>query len=80
VLFDSQCPEMGPDFIFNDQNFLMDPDIDILSTYVPSLVKWNLNDTDGLLNVLSELLSYYKDYQVNNKCHYVFLMIYDCYM
>jgi len=71
---------MGPDFIFNDQNFLMDPDIDILSTYVPSLVKWNHNDIDGLLNVLSELLSYYKDYQVKNKYHCIFLMIYDCYM
>ncbi|KAL0132530.1 hypothetical protein PUN28_000344 [Cardiocondyla obscurior] len=64
ILFDSQCPEMGPDFIFNDQNFLMDPDIDTLSTWVPSLVKWNLNDNDVLLNVLLELLEYYKEYQI----------------
>ncbi|XP_011156053.2 BRISC and BRCA1-A complex member 2 [Solenopsis invicta] len=64
ILFDSQFPEMGPDFIFNDQNFLMDPDIDILSTRVPSLVKWNPNDTDALLNVLHELLLYYKEHQV----------------
>ncbi|XP_011702685.1 PREDICTED: BRCA1-A complex subunit BRE-like [Wasmannia auropunctata] len=64
VLFDSQCPEMGPDFIFNDQNFLMDPDIDILSTWVPSLVKWNPHDTDALLNVLNELLLYYKEHQI----------------
>lgn len=69
VLFNSQCPEMGPDFIFNDQNFLMDPDIDILSTWVPSLVKWNPNDTDALLNVLIELLLYYKEHQVSNNCH-----------
>lgn len=59
---------MGPDFIFNDQNFLMDPDIDILSTWVPSLVKWNPNDTDALLNVLLELLLYYKEHQVSNSC------------
>lgn len=65
VMFDSQYPEMGPDFIFNDQNFLMDPDIDILSTWVPSLVKWNPNDTDALLNVLMELLLYYKEHQVS---------------
>jgi len=58
----------------------MDPDINILSTYVPSLVKWNPNDIDGLLNVLSELLLYYKDYQVNNKYNFVLLMIYDYYM
>ncbi|XP_011637553.1 BRISC and BRCA1-A complex member 2-like isoform X1 [Pogonomyrmex barbatus] len=64
VLFDSQYPEMGPDFIFNDQNFLMDPDIDILSTWVPSLVKWNPNDTDALHNVLKELLFYYKEHQI----------------
>ncbi|XP_011880926.1 PREDICTED: BRCA1-A complex subunit BRE-like [Vollenhovia emeryi] len=64
ILFDSQCPELGPDFLFNDQNFLMDPDIDIISTRVPSLVKWNANDTDALLNVLNELLWCYKEYQI----------------
>ncbi|XP_029166040.1 BRISC and BRCA1-A complex member 2-like [Nylanderia fulva] len=64
ILFDSQYPEMGPDFIFNDQNFLADPDIDTVSSWVPSLAKWNPNDTDALLNVLTELLLYYKDRQV----------------
>lgn len=66
ILFNSQCLEMGPDFIFNDQNFLADPDIDILSDTVPSLVKWKPNDTNALFNVLVELLQYYKHYQVNN--------------
>lgn len=65
ILFDSQYPEMGPDFIFNDQNFLMDPDIDTLSNRVPSLVEWNPDNTDALLNVLTELLLYYKEHQVN---------------
>lgn len=64
ILFDSQYPEMGPDFIFNDQNFLADPDIDTLSSWVPSLAKWNPNDTDALFNVLTELLLYYKEHQV----------------
>lgn len=71
VLFDSQCPEMGPDFIFNDQNFLMDPDVDILSISVPSLVKWNPSDTDALLKVLIELLLYYKEHQVSAITYYV---------
>ncbi|XP_014468368.1 PREDICTED: BRCA1-A complex subunit BRE-like [Dinoponera quadriceps] len=66
VLFDSQYPEIGPDFIFNDQNFLMDPDIDILSTKVPSLVKWDPTDSDALLNVLIELLLYYKEIQIES--------------
>jgi len=66
VLFDSQYPEIGPDFIFNDQNFLIDPDIDTLSSQVPSLVEWNPNNTDALFNVLVELLLYYKEHQVNN--------------
>jgi len=69
ILFDSQYPEMGPDFIFNDQNFFMDPNIDILSTRVPSLVKWNPDDTDALFNVLNELLLYYKEYQVNDSLY-----------
>lgn len=64
VLFDSQCPELGPDFIFNDQTFLMDPDIDTLSTWIPSLINWNPTDPDALLNVLDELLIYYKEHQV----------------
>lgn len=71
VLFDAQYPEMGPDFIFNDQNFLADPDINTLSTWIPSLTKWNPNDTDALLNVLSELLLYYKEHQVSNNYHYI---------
>ncbi|EFN76708.1 BRISC and BRCA1-A complex member 2 [Harpegnathos saltator] len=66
VLFDSQYPEIGPDFIFNDQTFLMDPDIDILSTKVPSLVKWDPTDSDALLNVLVELLLYYKEHQIES--------------
>ncbi|XP_015430792.1 PREDICTED: BRCA1-A complex subunit BRE-like [Dufourea novaeangliae] len=64
VFFDSQCPEMGPDFIFNDDTFLMDMNIDTLSIKVPSLAKWNLNDRNALLNVLMELLACYKEHQI----------------
>lgn len=70
ILFNSQCLEMGPDFIFNDQNFLADPEVEVLSDLVPSLVKWNPNDTNALFNVLVELLQYYKHYQVNNNLLY----------
>ncbi|XP_076174351.1 BRISC and BRCA1-A complex member 2 isoform X1 [Ptiloglossa arizonensis] len=64
VFFDSQCPEMGPDFIFNDDTFLADMDVDILSTKVPSLAKWNPDNGDALLNVLVELLACYKEHQI----------------
>ena len=64
VFFDSECPEMGPDFIFNDDAFLANMDVDTLSTNVPSLANWNPNDGDALLNVLAELLSCYKQYQI----------------
>lgn len=64
VLFDSQCPEIGPDFVFNDDTFLADPDIDTLTSHVPSLAKWNPNDGNALLNVLIELLHCYKQHQI----------------
>ncbi|CAK9820896.1 NAD(P)H-hydrate epimerase [Anthophora plagiata] len=64
VFFDAQCPEMGPDFIFNDSTFLADMDVDTLSAKVPSLAKWNPNDGNALLNVLMELLSCYKEHQI----------------
>ncbi|CAK9795205.1 BRISC and BRCA1-A complex member 2 [Anthophora quadrimaculata] len=64
VFFDAQCPEMGPDFIFNDGTFLADMDVNTLSAKVPSLAKWNPNDGNALLNVLMELLSCYKEHQI----------------
>lgn len=64
VFFDSQCPEIGPDFLFYDDTFLADMDIDTISNKVPSLAQWNPNDRNALVNVLIELLSCYKEYQV----------------
>nr|XP_033327231.1 BRISC and BRCA1-A complex member 2-like [Megalopta genalis] len=55
---------MGPDFLFNDDTFLTDMNIDTLSDRLPSLTKWNVNDQDALLNVLMELLLCYKQHQV----------------
>lgn len=64
VLFDSQYPELGPDFIFGDETFLVDPNIESISTNVPSLAKWDYKNDNALLRVIIELLSYYKDHQV----------------
>ena len=64
IIFDLECPELGPDFIFNDENFLADPDVDTLMKCVPSLANWNYLDSNSLLTVLKELLAHYKVYQV----------------
>ncbi|XP_024938236.1 BRISC and BRCA1-A complex member 2-like [Cephus cinctus] len=65
ILFDSQCPDLGPDFMFSDETFLADPDADTLATHVPSLAKWNPTDANSLLRVLSELFWYYKKHQID---------------
>lgn len=66
VLFDSHCPEMGPDFEFNDNSFLVDMDVDTLSTKVPGLAKWDPNHPDALVNVLLQLIACYKQHQVRS--------------
>lgn len=63
ILFDSEFPELGPDFIFND-DFLLNPDANSLIENVPSLHTWNYCDSNSLLLVLKELLTYYKKKQV----------------
>ncbi|XP_051165413.1 BRISC and BRCA1-A complex member 2-like [Leptopilina boulardi] len=63
LLFDSEFPELGPDFIFNDE-FLSNPDVNTLMDYVPSLYNWNYCDSNSLLLVLKELLTYYKKKQI----------------
>ncbi|XP_014604907.1 PREDICTED: BRCA1-A complex subunit BRE-like isoform X1 [Polistes canadensis] len=64
VLFDSQYPELGPDFIFSDETFLTDPDIDTLSISIPSLAQWDCKNSNALLQVIIELLSFYKKHQI----------------
>ncbi|KAG7197433.1 hypothetical protein KM043_013291 [Ampulex compressa] len=64
VLFDSHCPEIGPDFIFGDDTFMTDPDVDTLSNQIPSLAKWDPTDYNALCKVLIELLLYYKQHQI----------------
>lgn len=66
VLFNSQCPELGPDFIFDDHSFLANPDLNTITTHVPSLDNWDVTNDDALLMVIVELLLYYKEHQVDN--------------
>ena len=64
ILFDTERPELGPDFFFNDETFLADPNVETLMKCVPSLANWNYLDSNSLLVVVKELLLYYKEYQV----------------
>lgn len=66
VLFNSLCPELGPDFIFDDDTFLADPDLDTIVTHVPSLARWDVTNYDALLMVIVELLLYYKQHQIDS--------------
>lgn len=65
VMFDSNCPEMGPDFEFHNDSFMADPDADTIEKHIPSLANWNPLDSDCLLKVLGELAMCYKQYQVS---------------
>ncbi|XP_012269010.1 BRISC and BRCA1-A complex member 2-like isoform X2 [Athalia rosae] len=64
VFFNSLCPELGPDFLFNDDTFLDDPDLDTIIRHVPSLAHWDVTSDDALLMVIIELLMYYKQHQI----------------
>ncbi|XP_046481543.1 BRISC and BRCA1-A complex member 2 isoform X1 [Neodiprion pinetum] len=65
VLFNSLCPELSPDFLFDDDSFLADPDVTTILTHVPSLASWDVTNDDALLMVIVQLLSYYKEHQIN---------------
>lgn len=63
VLFNDEDYNFAPDFVFSDQ-FLADPDIDVIETHIPSLANWDVNDPNSLQKVLQEILLLYKKYQV----------------
>lgn len=56
---------MGPDFDFHDKTFLPDPQIEIVEQFLPSLMNWDSTNQSCLFNVLVELSTVYKHYQVN---------------
>ncbi|XP_046753297.1 BRISC and BRCA1-A complex member 2-like isoform X2 [Diprion similis] len=51
VLFNSLCPELSPDFLFDDDSFLADPDLNSIVTHVPSLASWDVTNDDALLMI-----------------------------
>lgn len=66
ILFDPEDFDFAPDFDFNDEHFLDDPDYDIIKNNIPSLVNWNLKNPKILTQVLNEFILLYKKLQVEN--------------
>lgn len=65
VLFDSSMPWLAPDFKFDDDSFLSNVDAEFLEENVKSLNKWDETDPKALSDVITELASLYKSYQVS---------------
>lgn len=64
----SFCPQnlyFAPDFEFHNDNFLINPEIDVISNHIPSLANWDLENSQSLLSALKELLVLYRLYQMN---------------
>ncbi|VEN49708.1 unnamed protein product [Callosobruchus maculatus] len=64
ILFDPDDFTFPPDFDFNDDCFLADPDLEILEQNAPSLENWNLDNPKMLAIILNEFLEYYKKLQI----------------
>lgn len=65
IIFNSFRQSYPPDFTFNDDTFLSDPDAEVLEKHLPSLANWDSSDPKALYNVISELLILYRKHQVN---------------
>ncbi|CAG9817956.1 unnamed protein product [Phaedon cochleariae] len=64
VIFDPEDFFFTPDFLFNDDEFLENPQYDYLMDNVPSLNNWDLKNPQALAKVLNEFLGLYKKLQV----------------
>lgn len=65
LFFDPDDLDFPPDFDFNDNHFLENPDEDIIRDNIPSLLLWNLKSSRSLSQVLQEFLILYKNLQVS---------------
>lgn len=65
VVFNSVLPHSPPDFFFDDDTFLSDPEVAVIEENVPSLANWDCHDSKSLLRVICELLALYRKHQVS---------------
>ncbi|XP_018327636.1 BRISC and BRCA1-A complex member 2-like [Agrilus planipennis] len=64
MIFNNEDYEFAPDFAFDDQKFLNDPDIDVIEKYLPSLANWDVKRCQSLANVIKELITLFKSHQI----------------
>ncbi|KAF7655779.1 hypothetical protein LDENG_00051040, partial [Lucifuga dentata] len=58
IIFNAQCPDLPPDFIFGeDAEFLPEP------SQLPHLVQWDSGNPECLLQLVKELIQQYHQYQ-----------------
>jgi len=69
VIFDGTNPSAPPDFIFDDESFLCDCELDV----IPSLTEWDANNPKSLVNVITELLRLYCRHQVKDFLQFLYL-------
>ncbi|CAH1996452.1 unnamed protein product [Acanthoscelides obtectus] len=64
IFFDPEDFTFPPDFDFNDDYFLANPDIEMIEKHIPNLGNWNLDNPKMLAIILKEFLEYYKQLQI----------------
>ncbi|CAG9771991.1 unnamed protein product [Ceutorhynchus assimilis] len=60
LIFDPEDLGEVPDFDFNDDSFLRNPDIEYIAKVIPSWDKWDLTNHYSLTNIVNEFLCLYK--------------------
>ncbi|XP_046403327.1 BRISC and BRCA1-A complex member 2-like [Ischnura elegans] len=70
VVLDALNPHFPPDFCFDDPSFLSSTNPEFLEEHVPSLLNWNPENPNALLQVVEELLTLYRKHQVDQLKNY----------
>lgn len=65
IIFNSDDLTFAPDFIFVNDNFLEELDLEVISKSVPSWISWDYNNVDALCDVILELIELYKHFQID---------------
>lgn len=56
--------EFAPDFYFNEEEFMNDPEIEDVLENIPALTSYDLNNCKSITELLSQFLHSYKKFHV----------------
>lgn len=71
MCFNPLHPELGPDLIFDQDEYLENEDLQYFKNNLSSLMKCNLTNNLCLLQIIEELILLYKHYQVCTFNHHL---------